>query len=80
MVFSGAYDVTCKRQWSEELERLCTEPNVIIDFSDVSSLDATCLTEMLRMHERRRDNGFDRETIRTAAMRADSSPCILRQA
>jgi anti-anti-sigma regulatory factor len=63
MIFSGAYDVTCKRQWSEELEGLCTEPNVVIDFSDVSYLDATCLTEMLRMHERRRDNGFDRETI-----------------
>ena len=63
MIFSGAYDVTCKRQWSEELEGLCAEPNVIIDLSDVSYLDATCLTEMLRMHERRRDNGFDRETI-----------------
>jgi anti-anti-sigma regulatory factor len=63
MVFSGAYDVTCKRQWSEELEGLSAEPNVIIDLSDVSYLDATCLTEMLRMHERRRDNGFGHETI-----------------
>lgn len=63
MIFAGAYDVTCKRQWSQELEGLCTEPNVIIDLSDVSYLDATCLTEILRMHERRRDNGFDRETI-----------------
>jgi anti-anti-sigma regulatory factor len=62
-IFSGEYDATCKRQWSEELEGLCTEPNVIIDFTDVSYLDATCVTEMLRMHERRRDNGFDRETI-----------------
>jgi anti-anti-sigma regulatory factor len=63
VVFSGAYDVTCKQQWSKELEALCTEPNVIIDLSDVSYLDATCLTEMLRMHERRRHNGFDREAI-----------------
>lgn len=62
-IFSGAYDVTCKRQWSEELEGLCAEPNVIIDFSEVSYLDATCVTEVLRMHERRRENGFDRETI-----------------
>jgi anti-anti-sigma regulatory factor len=62
-IFAGAYDVTCKRQWSEELECLCTEPDVIIDLSDVSYLDATCLTEMLRMHERRRYNGFDRETV-----------------
>src|SRR5580698_54355 len=35
MIFSGAYDVTCKRQWSAELEGLSGEPNVIIDFSDV---------------------------------------------
>lgn len=63
MIFAGAYDATCKRQWSEELDGLCSEPNVIIDLSAVSYLDATCLTEMLRMHERRRDNGFDRETI-----------------
>lgn len=62
-IFAGAYDVTCKRQWSEELEGLCAEPNVIIDLSDVSYLDATCLTEILRMHQRRRENGFDRETI-----------------
>ncbi len=63
MVFSGEYDVTCKRQWSEVLEGLCCEPNVIIDFSDVSYLDATCLTEMLKMHARRHDQGFDRETV-----------------
>jgi anti-anti-sigma regulatory factor len=63
MVFSGEYDVTCKRQWSEVLEGLCSEPNVIIDFSDVSYLDATCATEMLRMHARRHDKGFDRETV-----------------
>jgi len=63
MVFSGEYDVTCKRQWSEVLDGLCSEQNVIIDFSDVSYLDATCVTEMLRMHARRHDKGFDRETV-----------------
>jgi anti-anti-sigma regulatory factor len=62
-VFSGEYDVTCKRQWSEELDGLCSEPNVIMDFSEVSYLDATCITEMLRMHARRHDKGFDRETV-----------------
>jgi anti-anti-sigma regulatory factor len=62
-VFSGEYDVTCKRQWSEELDGLCSEPNVIMDFSEVSYLDATCITEILRMHARRHDKGFDRETV-----------------
>jgi len=63
MVFSGKYDVTCKRQWSDELEGLCNEPNVIIDFREVYYLDATCVTEMLKMHARRHDKGFDRETV-----------------
>src|SRR5579863_7881240 len=63
MVFSGGYDVNCKRQWSEELSGLCGEPDVIIDFSDVTSLDATCVTEVLRMHALRRDKGFARETV-----------------
>jgi anti-anti-sigma regulatory factor len=63
MVFFGEYDVSCNRQWSEELESLCGEPNVIIDFSAVTSLDATCMTEVLRMHARRHENGFDRETV-----------------
>lgn len=63
MVFSGAYDVTCKRRWSAELERLCAEPNVIIDLSSVSHLDATCVTELLRMHAHRSGKGFDREIV-----------------
>jgi anti-anti-sigma regulatory factor len=63
MVFSGEYDVTCKRRWSEELAGLCAEPNVIMDFSDVTSLDATCVTEVLRMHARRQDKGFGPETV-----------------
>jgi anti-anti-sigma regulatory factor len=63
VVFSGEYGVACKEQWREELASLCAEPNVIIDFSDVTRLDAMCVTEVLRMHERRRAQGFDRETV-----------------
>jgi anti-anti-sigma regulatory factor len=63
LVFSGGYDVTCKQQWCEELASLCSEPNVIIDFSGVTYLDATCVTEVLRMHARRNAKGFDREVV-----------------
>lgn len=63
IVFSGEYDVSCRKRWREELERLSCEPNVIIDFSDVTYLDATCMTELLRLHERRHANGFGRETV-----------------
>jgi anti-anti-sigma factor len=63
IVFSGEYDVSCRKRWRDELERLSREPNVIIDFSDVTYLDATCMTELLRLHERRQANGFGRETV-----------------
>jgi anti-anti-sigma regulatory factor len=63
IVFSGEYDVTCRKRWRGELERLSCEPNVIIDFSNVTNLDATCMTELLRLHERRQANGFGRETV-----------------
>jgi len=63
IVFSGEYDVSCRKQWREELDRLSCEPNVIINFSNVTYLDATCMTELLRLHERRRANGFGRETV-----------------
>jgi len=63
VVFSGEYDVSCRKRWRDELERLSCEPNVIIDFSDVTYLDATCMTELLRLHERRHAKGFGRETV-----------------
>ena len=63
VLFSGEYDVTCRKRWRAELERLSCERNVIIDFSNVTYLDATCVTELLRLHERRDANGFSRETV-----------------
>ena len=63
VLFSGEYDVSCRKRWRDELERLTCERNVIIDFSSVTYLDATCMTELLRLHERRHANGFTRETV-----------------
>jgi anti-anti-sigma factor len=63
VVFSGEYDLACKEQWREELDGLCCEPHVLIDLSDVTYLDCTCIAELVRMHNRRHAKGFDRETI-----------------
>jgi hypothetical protein len=35
IVFPGEYDVSRRKQWREEPERLSCEPNVILDFSNV---------------------------------------------
>jgi anti-anti-sigma regulatory factor len=63
VVFSGEYGVACKERWRQELEDLSHEQSVIIDFSDVTHLDATCMTEMLIMHDLRHAKGFERATV-----------------
>ena len=63
IAFSGEYDLNSKERLRERLETLRCEPDVVIDFSGVTHLDATCVTELVRMHRHRRSLGFDRETI-----------------
>jgi len=63
VVFAGEYDLSCEEQWRNELQRLCREPNLIIDLQNVTYLDVTCATELMRMHERRDANGFGREIV-----------------
>jgi STAS domain len=43
VVFAGEYDLAVKEQLREELDRLVDEPAVVLDFSDVSYIDSTCV-------------------------------------
>jgi anti-anti-sigma regulatory factor len=63
IAFSGEYDLRCKEYLRGRLETLHCEPDVVIDFRKVTQLDATCVTELVRMHLHRSSLGFDRETI-----------------
>ena len=71
VVFSGEYDLGCKTEFTRQLRRLASEPNVVLDLSDVTYMDSWCVSEMLSWHRRRADKGFERETIivRTPLMR-----------
>jgi anti-anti-sigma regulatory factor len=63
VVFAGEYDLACKEQWRDELQRLYREPKLVIDFQNVTYLDVTCAMELMSMHEHRGANGFGRETV-----------------
>lgn len=63
VVFSGEYDVACKEQLREELDRLVAFERVVLDFADVTYIDSTTVGELVRMHKRRAENLFERETI-----------------
>jgi anti-anti-sigma factor len=63
MVFSGDYDVACKEQLRGELERLVALQNVVLDFRDVTYIDSTIVSELIRMHKLRAENLFEPEII-----------------
>jgi anti-anti-sigma factor len=47
VVFAGEYDVGCKQQFREELARLRTQSDVILDFTEVTYVDSTIIAELL---------------------------------
>ena len=63
MVFAGEYDLTSKEQLRTTLARLSTMPRFVLNFSDVTYLDSTVITELIRMRNFRAASGFERETI-----------------
>ena len=63
VVFAGEYDVSCRAQFRRELGRLASKPALILDFSEVTYLDSTSVTELLRLNHRRAEANFERETI-----------------
>ena len=56
-VFSGEYDVGCRGELRQDLDRLVFEATTILDFTNVRFIDATCLAELLRLHHLRQANG-----------------------
>lgn len=63
VVFAGEYDVSYRALLREEFERLEKVPALVLDFSDVTYLDSTCLCLLLKLRKMRAANGVDREAI-----------------
>jgi anti-anti-sigma factor len=65
VVFAGEYNVNSKARLHRELSRLATKPRLVLDFSEVTYMDSTCIAELMRMEQRRGNAGFERTTIVT---------------
>lgn len=63
MVFAGEYDLVSKEQLRATLATLSGVPRVVLDLSDVTYLDSTVITELIRMRQVRAASGLERETL-----------------
>ena len=63
IVFAGEYDLACKDQLRHELEPLESERSLVIDFSEVTYVDSTCITELLKMDSARKAKGYETAVI-----------------
>jgi anti-anti-sigma factor len=63
VVFAGEYDVGSKASLRSLLDSIAEVPDLVLDFRDVTFIDSTCVTELLRMHTIRITNSLPRETI-----------------
>lgn len=63
VVFTGEYDVGSKTSLRKLLDRIAEVPDLVLDFREVTFIDSTCVTELLRMHTLRAANSLPRETI-----------------
>lgn len=65
MVFAGEYNANSKARLHRELGRLSTKPLLVLDLSEVTYMDSTCIAELMRMEQRRTAAGFERTTLVT---------------
>ncbi|MBV8371828.1 MAG: STAS domain-containing protein [Candidatus Eremiobacteraeota bacterium] len=63
MILNGEYDLSCKATFRRELDSLVADERVILDFTNVSYMDSTCLSELVRMNQARKLKSYDSETI-----------------
>jgi anti-anti-sigma factor len=59
VVFAGEYNLGSKGKLHREMSRLAAKPRLVLDFSEVTYMDSTCIAELMRMEQRRSAAGFD---------------------
>jgi anti-anti-sigma factor len=63
VVFAGEYNVGSKQRLHREFSRLATKPRLVLDFSEVTYMDSTCIAELMRMEQRRNAAGFETASV-----------------
>jgi anti-anti-sigma factor len=60
---TGEFDLATKDLLRAQLDRLAGVRDVWLDCIGVSYIDSTAITELIRLHKVRTENGFDTETV-----------------
>jgi anti-anti-sigma factor len=63
LTFSGEYDLSCKEELRSRFDALHDEPDVVLDLSEITYLDSSFLSELVRLHHARARNGLGKETL-----------------
>lgn len=63
VTFSGEYDLSCKEELRTQLDALHNEPALVLDLSEVTYLDSSVLSELVRLHDARKKHGFPKEIL-----------------
>lgn len=61
--FSGEYDLARKEELRRQLTPLTTVERAVLDFTDVTFIDSSCLVELLRANRMRDEAGLEPLTI-----------------
>jgi anti-anti-sigma factor len=67
VVFAGEYDLNTKNELHEELSRLYSAPDVVLNMSGVKFIDSTFISELMLLVRSRRAKGLSRVTVVTQA-------------
>ena len=63
VALSGEYDLGSIDDLRTALTRAKTEPDPVVDFSNVRFADSTCVVELLEVSKQRRENGLKPLTV-----------------
>lgn len=63
IVFSGEYDIASKDQVRTAFDAVSEAPRVALDFSEVTYIDSSIISELVRLHNTRAAGGLERETV-----------------
>lgn len=63
MIFAGEYDLSRRLELRAAFDSLATTQAVVLDFTLVTYIDSTIISELVRLHNARAAKEFERETI-----------------
>lgn len=66
MVFSGEYDLASRQQVRRAFDSLASVSRAILDFTAVTYIDSTVLSELVRLNALRLEGGLEAVTLATA--------------